>query len=232
MEPPSSASHKEVSPRRHAWSLSSELLERQAFKVARVAAADLRCSTAARYQSKWTRFLVDPCKAIIPVIAEFFLFLRQDLELSVPAVKSYRAALNHVFSLTGMDLAASSVLSRMFRHFERSCPPCEIRPLDWNLSLVLRCLSRSPFEPLMLASDKNLTWKTCFLLNLASAKRVSELHSLSFMVRHSRGWKSCTFSFLPDFVVKTQNPSVHDSRFEEFSVPSLDDFIGDDRDKL
>ena len=61
-----------------------------------------------------------------------------------------------------------------------------------------------------------------------SAKRVSELHGLSFRVHHSRGWRSCTFSFLPDFMAKTQNPSIPDSRFKEFSVPLLDDFTGDD----
>ena len=81
-----------------------------------------------------------------------------------------------------------------------------------------------------MASDKHLTWKTSFLLALASAKRVSELHGLSFWARHSHGWSFCTF-FLPDFVAKTQNPSVPDSHFEDFSVPSLDDFVGGDRDE-
>ena len=167
----------------------------------------------------------------IPQVAEFF-FLRQELGLSVPALKSYRAVLNQVFSLTGMDLAASSVVSLMFRSYKRSCPLREIRPLDWNFSLVLRCLSRAPFEPLKLASNKHLTWKTSFVHDLMSAKRVSELHSLSFMVRHLRSWKSCTFSFLPNFMAKTQNLYIPGSRFEEFSVPSLDDFVGDDRDEL
>ena len=45
------------------------------------------------------------------------------------------------------------------------------------------------------------------------------------------GWKSCTFSF-PDFVAMTQNPLLPDSHSEEFSVPSLDDFVGDDIDEL
>ena len=102
-------------------------------------------------------------------IAEFFLFLHQELGLSVTAVKGYRAALDHVFSLIGLDLAASSVVSQMFRHFKRFCPPWEIWPPNWNLSLVLRCLSRLPFEPFRLASDKHMTWNTCFLLALASA---------------------------------------------------------------
>ena len=131
-----------------------------------------------------------------------------------------------------MDLAASSVVSRMFRHLERSCPPWEICPLDWNLSLVLRCLSRSPFELVKLASDKHLTWKMSILLALVSVKRVSELHDLSFRVHHLRRWKLCAFLLLPDFVAKTQNPSVPDSCFKEFSVPSVDDFVEDDRDEL
>ena len=75
-------------------------------------------------------------------------------------------ALNHVFFLTGMDLVSSLIVSQ----FERSCPPLEVRPPDWDLSLVLRCLSRAPFELLKLASEKHLTWKTSFLLTLASAK--------------------------------------------------------------
>ena len=127
-----------------------------------------------------------------------------------------------------MDLAASTMVSRMFHSFERSCPPWEIRPPDWNLFLGLLCLSRPPFEPLNLPSDKHFTWKTSFLLALVSAKRVSELHSLSFRVCHSHGWRFCTFSFLPDFESKTLNPSVPDSHFEEFSVQSLDDFVGGD----
>ena len=79
---------------------------------------------------------------------------------------------------------------------------------------------------------KHLAWKPSLLLALASAKRVCELHGLSFRVLHSCSWKLCTFLFLPDYMAKTQNPSVPDSRFEEFSVPSLDDFVGDDRDEL
>ena len=71
-----------------------------------------------------------------------------------------------------------------------------------------------------------------FLLALALVKRVSELHGLSFHVRHLRSWRSCTISFFPDFVAKIQNLYVPDSRFDEFLVPSLDDFGVDDGDEL
>ena len=105
-------------------------------------------------------------KASFPQIAEFFLFLCQDLSLSVPTVKGYRVTLNHVFSLIEMDLAASTVVSRMFRSFKRLCSLREIRPLDWNLSLVLRCLSRPRIEPLKLASDIHLPGRRTFYLLL------------------------------------------------------------------
>ena len=51
------------------------------------------------------------------------------------------------------------------------------------------------------------------------------MHGLSYLVQHPRGWKSCTFSFVADFVAKTQQN-------QELSIPSLDDFVGGDRDKL
>ena len=34
------------------------------------------------------------------------------------------------------------------------------------------------------------------------------------------------------FVIKTQHSSIYDSRFEEFMVPLIDDFIGGDRDEI
>ena len=75
-----------------------------------------------------------------------------------------------------------------------------------------------------------------FLLASTSTKRVSELHGLSFRVWHFRGWRSCTCSFLLDFVAKTQNTSVPDPHFEEFTVLSLDEFGGGgvnrDKDEL
>ena len=110
-------------------------------------------------------------------------------------------ALNHVFSLTGMNLVSYTVVPRMFWNFETSCPPREVWPPDWNLSLTLWCLSWPPFEPFKLASDTHLAWKASFLLSLASAKRVSELHRPSFRVRHSGDWKSSTFSFLPKILL-------------------------------
>ena len=64
--------------------------------------------------------------------------------------------------------------------------------------------------------------KRCFLLALALAKRIGELHTLSYRVSHSRGWgEEVSFSFVPGFVAKTQDPSSLAPRFEGFTVPAL-----------
>ena len=74
--------------------------------------------------------------------------------------------------------------------------------------------------------------KTCFLLALTSAKRISKLHILLFEVGPSRHWWTCTFSFIPGFVAKTQNPSLPDSHFDGFSILFLCSFVDGDRDEM
>ena len=60
---------------------------------------------------KWILFYGCCCgRGVAPVsaIVDFLVHLRHDKGLSVSAVKGYRAALNSVFALKGMDLADSS----------------------------------------------------------------------------------------------------------------------------
>ncbi|KAL0199646.1 hypothetical protein M9458_002833, partial [Cirrhinus mrigala] len=49
----------------------------------------------------------------------------------------------------------------------------------WDLSLVLSALAEPPFEPLLSAELKVLSFKTALLLALACGKRVGDLHALS-----------------------------------------------------
>ena len=60
-----------------------------------------------------------------------------------------------------------------------------------------------------------------FLLALASAKRIGELHALSYRVSHTRDWGEVSFAFVTGFVAKTQDPSSLAPRFEGFTVPAL-----------
>ena len=103
----------------------------------------------------------------------------------------------------------------------RSVDPVELRPPAWDVALVLQSLTVAPYEPLQTCDECFLAQKTLFLLALASAKRIGELHALSYRVSHSRGWAEVSFSFVPGFVAKTQDPSSLAPRFEGFTVPAL-----------
>ena len=81
--------------------------------------------------------------------------------------------------------------------------------------------SRSPYEPLRTSDKRFLTQKMLFLLALASAKRIGELHALSHRISHSRDWGEVSFNFIAGFVAKTQDPSSSAPRFEGFTVPAL-----------
>lgn len=62
----------------------------------------------------------------------------------------------------------------------------------WGLPLVLRRLTRRPFEPMANCEPCLLAWKTAFLIAITSARRVSELVAL----RHASPY----FLFLPHAV--------------------------------
>ena len=53
------------------------------------------------------------------------------------------------------------------------------------------------------------------------------MHFLPYRVKHLKCW--CTFSFVPDFLAKTQNPSILSPRVKEFAIPSLLDFVDGDQ---
>ena len=146
-------------------------------------------------------------------------FLRRDKDLSLSAIEGYHSALPQVFDQESINLTLFRELSMLFRSFEKPCPPKEVSPSQWNVSMVLSFLRGGPFEPLKKASDRILTLKAVF--PLASAKRVGELHAWSAQVGHSEGWRSLSFSFVPNFVAKSQNPSIPDHRFDGFSIPLM-----------
>ena len=95
------------------------------------------------------------------------------------------------------------------------CPPA------WDVSLVLQSLTGETYEPLRTCNEHFLAQKTLFLLAPDSAKRIGELHALSYRVSHTRNWAEVSFSFVPGFVAKTQDLSSLAPRFEGFTVPAL-----------
>ena len=197
-------------------------------RAARVLSGVLRESSSRLYQSRWKIFCgwcrgrsIAPVNASVPVVVDFLIHLRQDKGLSVSAVKGYCSALNSVLALKGRDLAASREITTLLRSFARSVNPVELRPPAWDVSLVLQSLTGAPYEPLRTCEERFLAQKTLFLLALASAKRIGELHALSYRVSHTRDWGEVSFAFVTGFVAKTQDPSSLAPRFEGFSVPAL-----------
>ena len=152
---------------------------------------------------------------------DFLIYLRQDKGLSVSAVKGYSSALNSVLALKGRDLASSLEITMLLRSFARSVNPVELRPPAWDVSLVLQSLTGAPYESLRTCEERFLAQKTLFLLALASAKRIGGLHALLYRVSHTRDWGEVSFSYVTDFVAKTQDPSSLAPWFEGFSVPAL-----------
>ena len=181
-------------------------------RAARVLSGCLREFSSRLYQSRWQIFCgwcrgrgVAPVNATVPVVVDFLIHLRQDKGLSVSAVKGYSFALKSVLALKGRDLALSREITMLLRSFSRSVDPVEMRPPAWDVSLVLQSLTGAPYA--MTCDERFLAQKTLFLLALASAKRIGELHALSYRVSHTRNWAEVSFSFIPGFVAKTQDPS-------------------------
>ena len=84
------------------------------------------------------------------------------------------------------DWAKDSSVKSMLRNFKQESLGKRKKVLDWDLSVVLRQLARSPFEPLRDVDFKFVTFKALFLFALASINRRSEIHACL--------WKTVVFT--------------------------------------
>ena len=119
----------------------------------------------------------------------------------------------------------------LIRSFSKSVRPEELRPLAWDVTLVLQSLTGAPYEPLRTSDERFLAQKTLFLLALASAKWIGELHALLHRISHSRDWGEVS-TFVAGFVAKMQDPSSSAPRFEGFTVPALPNARGNCNGRL
>ena len=214
----------------HAWRLSNDTTESRAFREGLLescqgSSESLPLDCTSRDGRSSVVGVVEGAllqsNATVPVVVDFLIHLRQDKGLSVSAVKGYCSALNSVLVLKGRDLAASREITTLLRSFARSVNPVELRPPALDVSLVLQSLTGAPYEPLRTCGERLLAQKTLFLLALASAKCIGELHALSYRVSHTRDWGEVSFAFVTGFVAKTQDPSSLAPQFDGFTVPAL-----------
>ena len=153
-------------------------------------------------------------------VADFLCWLRSSKNLSVSSIKGCRSMLSAVFRFHLSSLSTHPVLRDLLRSFCFELAERQLRPPAWDLSLVLRYLNTSAFEPLSVAPLRALTQKVLFLLALAPAKRVGELHSLSSVVTLVHG--DACLSYVLQFVAKSE--SLIRSIPRSFLVMSLSDF--------
>jgi len=92
----------------------------------------------------------------------------------------------------------------------------------WNIALVLNALSQAPFEPMASADMKFVTWKTAFLILLASGSRASEVHALEFnSLKFQENYRYVLVEPVPEFKAKTANKDARSQRLEIIKIPAL-----------
>ena len=144
-----------------------------------------RESTLAIYESKWRNFTVwcniqhiNPLSASVSVVSDFLLHLHTEKYLAISTIAGYQMAIASTLPATsGAEVGRNPTLKSLLPNIEMEQGQHQRQFPEWNLALVLSALTKPPFEPLDQASDQLLTWKTVFLIALASSKRRGEIHS-------------------------------------------------------
>ena len=146
-------------------------------KVAAQASLVRRPSSRANYQLKWTVYRSwchshgdSVSRPSLAKVADFLCWLQSARGLSVSSIKGYRSMLSAVFRFHLPSLSSDPVLRDLLRSFRLSSAERLLRPPAWDLSVVLRFLNSSAFEPLSQAPLRVLSQKTLFLLALVTAK--------------------------------------------------------------
>jgi hypothetical protein len=194
-------------------------------EVAAIAAAPRRASTNRLYDGRWRIFTswaedngINPFNPTAPQLARFLHYLCTVKELDPQTVKGYRTTLASVLIPLGVsDAINSPVLSQLLKGLEIAKPRQSLVIPAWDLGIVMNALKSAPFEPLGSAPLKELTYKTVFLLAMASGGRRSELQALM----HDD--KYCYFAPLGAHVKLSFNPSFirKNQRASETNAPLL-----------
>ena len=188
------------------------------------------------YEGKWRKFhswcqerSIDPLDASVDQVATFLCHLHEQLHLAVSTIEGYRTAISHTIKAArGMDLGKDPDISSLMSNLARENVKKSSTIPPWDLSLVLRMLTKGPFEPLHRADLKHLTLKTVFLVALATGKRRSELHAMRSDILHSEGWGSITILPDPSFVAKTQLNNCGAEVLNTVTIKALTKILGAD----
>jgi hypothetical protein len=187
-------------------------------EVASIAAKPRRASTNRLYDGRWRIFTswaedngINPFNPTAPQIATFLHYLRSIKDLDPQTIKGYRTTLASVLIPLGVsDSINSPVISQLLKGMEIEHPRKSPVIPAWDLGIVMSALKLAPYEPLGSAPFKELTYKTVFLLAMASGGCRSELQALMYddiYCNFAPYGAQVKLSFNPTFIRKNQRAS-------------------------
>lgn len=162
----------------------------------------------------------------MPELAQFLSDLIRVDGLAPSTAANYRTALNSVLQLSlGYNIAQDPTLSALLRGFATQAGPKQFLPEPaWSLSVVLDSLRYPPFEPKEQTTLENWSKKTLFLVALASGRRVSEIHALSFRDNQTVIYKD-RMVLNTELGFRAKNQGIHE-RGNPIEIPSLRPLVG------
>ena len=192
-----------------------------------------RASTQSLYDKKWdlfTRFCANrkwsPMQIEIPQIGVFLVFLRDKRKLKGGTIATYSSAISTVLAKTGKLVPTKCTeLQAIIKAFRLEDQERVFQPPQWDLNVVLQYLASDVFTPMDSIPLEKLTIKTVFLVGMATAARVGELHAIdvtriTFDVGRSRVMH---LGLALDFVAKNQGLS---EEARTFHIVPLDQIVG------
>ena len=209
--------------------VSDEYSERFSEEVAKRIKEPQRHSSRRIYESRWSIFekwceenRVDVSNLTIPDVANFLNCLFKERNLKPSTIAGYRTAIADGLGVKGEQISKSLELNRLLASFYRDKPVVNRSIPSWDLALVLHALTTQPFEPLGKASLKLLTFKTVFLLTLASGKRRSEVHAwIHSSLSYKENWSQVTLAPSTAFLAKNQLASDGPAAIKPVVIPAL-----------
>ena len=168
---------------------------------------------------------IDPIQATPQIVADFLTFLFSVMKCQVSTIKGYRSTISNTLKYrTGYDFGSHPVLSELIKSFAKHRPVDRSLAPKWDLAFVLSHMCKAPFEPLNKASLFHLSVKTVFLVTMAMARRVSEVHAFSIDSGHLR-FNNMDGSLIlrtqVGFLAKNQLPSRAP---DSITIPKLSNF--------
>ena len=152
-------------------------------EVAERIAAPQRSSTRTIYKSKWALFekwfrenSEDFSTPSVKQVSEFFVYVYQVLNRRPSTIDGYRMAIVDTLGPTGHHVlqAQTSGYSPVFSGI---VPKFQESSKNGTFSVVLKELTKAPFDPMIDKDLKHFLSQTAFLLALASGKRCIEIHA-------------------------------------------------------